>query len=140
MLDFRSLLRKFLDREFSNLNDRQREAVFSVSGNVLVLAGAGSGKTTVIVNRIYAMLKYGDLNFCEFDDDSYELLSVGFDEGKSLSDFKNLLRFCPIAPESILSITFTNKAAKEIKERLRSKLGDCAERIWASTFHSMWNC
>ena len=137
MLDFRSLLRKFLDREFSNLNDRQREAVFSVSGNLLVLAGAGSGKTTVIVNRIYAMLKYGDLNFCEFDDDSYELLSVGFDEGKSLSDFKDVLRFCPIAPENILSITFTNKAAKEIKERLRSKLGDCAERIWASTFHSM---
>jgi DNA helicase-2/ATP-dependent DNA helicase PcrA len=86
----------------SNLNDRQLEAVNTVNGPVLILAGAGSGKTTVLINRI-----------------------------------KHMISNCNIAPWSILTITFTNKAANEIKERLSQSVGECAKDIWASTFHSM---
>ena len=128
---------KFLSREFSNLNDRQREAVFDISGNLLVLAGAGSGKTTVIINRIYFMLTYGDLSKWKCDDELLETILRGYDAGKKLSDFADILHFSPISPENILATTFTNKAAKEIKERLEAKIGEKANLIWASTFHSM---
>ena len=136
--NFNELKKKFLDREFSNLNDPQRESVFRINGNLLILAGAGSGKTTVIINRIYNMLTYGDSYFSDLscDDKDYELISQGFDEGKNLKDFSDILEFNPVAPENILAITFTNKAAKEIKNRLQEKLGDLSEKIWASTFHS----
>lgn len=136
-MNFECLRDNFLDREFSNLNDRQREAVFNVSGNLLVLAGAGSGKTTVIINRIYFMLKYGDLNCAECNDENLRILVRGFQDKKDLSDFSDILNLKPILPEDILAITFTNKAAKEIKERLKAKLGEEADKIWASTFHSM---
>ena len=86
----------------SNLNDKQLEAVNTVDGPVLILAGAGSGKTTVLINRINHMISN-----------------------------------CKITPWSILTITFTNKAANEIKERLANTIGEDAKDIWASTFHSM---
>lgn len=90
-----------LDLEFPKLNDKQREAVFTTDGPVLILAGAGSGKTTVLVNRI-----------------AY------------------LLGACGASPYGILAITFTNKAAAELKNRLSSMLGPAGEGVWASTFHS----
>ncbi len=136
-MNFECLKNEFLNREFSELNDRQREAVFSVSGNLLILAGAGSGKTTVIINRIYFMLKYGDLSSVKCSDELLRMLVRGFEDKKSLSDFSEALNFDPILPEDVLAITFTNKAAKEIRERLEAKLGEKADRIWASTFHSM---
>ena len=117
------------------LNDRQREAVLQVSGNLLVLAGAGSGKTTVVINRIYNMLKYGDVSSLDIPSNLVDSLSTGLVSGKKLSDFD--IPFNKINPENILSITFTNKAAKELKDRLHAKLGDVADRIWSSTFHSM---
>ncbi len=86
----------------SNLNDRQKEAVMETEGPVLVLAGAGSGKTTVLVNRIAYMISE-----------------------------KNIL------PWNILAITFTNKAANEMKERIDKLLGDTANNIWVGTFHSV---
>lgn len=132
-----SLIKKYLDNEFSFLNNRQKEAVFQVSGNLLVLAGAGSGKTTVIINRIYNMIKYGDICNLDVSDDIFKSLSHGLSEGKSLSDFENDISFNKIQPENILSITFTNKAANELKERLSKKLGDISSRIWSSTFHSL---
>lgn len=137
------LKKKFLEREFSNLNIPQREAVFQTNGNLLVLAGAGSGKTTVIINRIYNMIIYGDIynNNLNFDfnlnQEIYDKISDGFQNNKKLSDFSDLLNLNPVLPENILAITFTNKASKEIKQRLANKIGSNAEKIWASTFHSM---
>jgi len=90
-----------LDLKFPKLNDKQREAVFTTDGPVLILAGAGSGKTTVLVNRI-----------------AY------------------LLGACNASPYGILAITFTNKAAAELKNRLSTMLGPAGEGVWASTFHS----
>ncbi len=90
-----------LDLKFPKLNDKQREAVFTTDGPVLILAGAGSGKTTVLVNRI-----------------AY------------------LLGACCASPYGILAITFTNKAAAELKNRLSTMLGPAGEGVWASTFHS----
>jgi len=90
-----------LDLNFPKLNDKQKEAVYQTNGPVLILAGAGSGKTTVLVNRI-----------------AYLLGGVG------------------ASPYGILAITFTNKAAEELKNRLSSLLGPAAEGVWASTFHS----
>lgn len=86
----------FLD----TLNDRQLEAVRQVEGPVLIMAGAGSGKTKALTCRIAYMLRQG------------------------------------IRPGEILAITFTNKAAKEMKERVHGLIGPAADRIWISTFHS----
>ena len=137
-IDCNELKKKFLNREFSNLNDPQKEAVFHVNGNLLVLAGAGSGKTTVIINRIYNMLTYGNLYHSNLNlDDSFsDQILKFYKEGKNLSDLSDVIKFSPISPENILAITFTNKAANEIKDRLKKKLGDLSDRIWASTFHS----
>ena len=131
------MIKKYLDIEFPFLNNRQKEAVFQISGNLLVLAGAGSGKTTVIINRIYNMIRFGDLSNLNVPDNILGLLSSGLNNGKKLGDFENDIVFDKIRPENILSITFTNKAAKELKERLNKKLGDISSRIWSSTFHSL---
>ena len=115
-IDCNELKKKFLNREFSNLNDPQKEAVFHVNGNLLVLAGAGSGKTTVIINRIYNMLTYGNLYHSNLNlDDSFsDQILKFYKEGKNLSDLSDVIKFSPISPENILAITFTNKAANEI--------------------------
>lgn len=84
------------------LNDRQKEAVLATEGPVLVLAGAGSGKTTVLVNRIAYMISEKHIN-----------------------------------PWNILAITFTNKAANEMKERAERLLGDTVKNMWVGTFHSV---
>ena len=90
-----------MDDAFCNLNNEQIEAVKHTEGPLLILAGAGSGKTTVIINRIYYLIN-------------------------------NLF----VPPWKILAITFTNKAAGELKSRLETKLGNTARDIWALTFHS----
>ena len=86
----------------AGLNDKQLEAVTQTDGPVLVLAGAGSGKTTVLVNRLAYILSEKRVN-----------------------------------PYSVLAITFTNKAAAEMKSRIKAKIGEIAETMWISTFHSM---
>ena len=91
-----------IDFNFPNLNDKQREAVHTTDGPVLILAGAGSGKTTVLINRVAYLI-----------------------------GAKN------VHPSQILAITFTNKAAAELKSRLDSMLGGEGEMVWASTFHSL---
>ena len=65
-MNFTDLRRKLIEKEFSRMNDMQREAVFNVNGAVLILAGAGSGKTTVLVNRIAYLIKYGNAYHSDF--------------------------------------------------------------------------
>jgi len=102
---------------------------------LLILAGAGSGKTTVLINRIANLLRFGRAS------DSDEL-PVGASE-KGLEGLKNggdeavpYAALDPVEPWRILAITFTNKAAEELKNRLGSMLGETANDIWACTFHS----
>lgn len=90
-----------LQKQFSKMNDMQQKAVFCTEGPLLILAGAGSGKTTVLVNRIAYILKAG---LCK--------------------------------PWQILAITFTNKAAGELKERICNAVDEGGDDIWAATFHS----
>ena len=129
-----------LKRYFSRMNDMQQEAVFTVNGPVLVLAGAGSGKTTVIVNRIANMINFGNAYFDttrQGSDDDIAFLKE-YAEGRT-DDFDTLrdtVAVDPVRPWNILAITFTNKAAGELKERLSAMLGEEALNIHASTFHS----
>ncbi len=133
------------DKLYASLNERQREAVYTVDGPLLILAGAGSGKTTVLVNRIAHIIKYGKAY-------EWEELPEGFSEAdvKKLEDAASLspaeiadvlseYAVSPAAPWQILSITFTNKAANEMKERIAKVLGDesMAKEVWAGTFHSV---
>lgn len=122
----------------------QQEAVFTVKGAVLVLAGAGSGKTTVIVNRIANMIKFGnayadetgdarpnDVEFLkDFADGEYD------DDPDAVLDVQDIIAVDTVKPWNILAITFTNKAANELRERLCEMLGEDGHKINASTFHS----
>ncbi len=137
---FLSLRRNIIRKEFGNMNDRQFEAVTTAKGPVLVLAGAGSGKTTVLVNRIAYLVKYGDAYNSDilpfFSDEEAQLLQQYYD-GQTDSFPKFILSVEPVSPWNILAITFTNKAAGELKERIAAKLGEDADGIWAGTFHSV---
>ena len=121
--------------EFAALNPMQRQAVLATEGPLLILAGAGSGKTTVLINRIANLLKYGRGADSEeipagAGEKELEILLQGGQEAQRLAAVE------PVAPWRILAITFTNKAAGELKERLERMLGPEANDIWACTFHS----
>ncbi len=141
-MDFIQLRRKLIDKEFSRMNDMQRKAVFNVNGAVLILAGAGSGKTTVLVNRIAYLIKYGNAYNSDFtyravnENDCCYLSEYLNGNGELPSDVERLLSVDAPAPWQILAITFTNKAANELKERLETMLGEKGNDVWASTFHS----
>ena len=142
-----SAKRRLFDKVLSEkLNDKQREAVVTVNGPLLVLAGAGSGKTTVLVNRITHIIRFGNAylsdrvpnGVTEGDVQAMEAalaLPTGVIEADILPEF--IVEPCP--PWAMLAITFTNKAAREIKDRLAAALRDPAvsEEIWAGTFHSV---
>ena len=129
-----------LKHYFSRMNDMQQKAVFTVNGPVLVLAGAGSGKTTVIVNRIANLINFGNAyndDTAVYSDDEMQFL-YDYAQGKT-DDFdtlRDIVAVNPVKPWNILAITFTNKAAGELKERLSSMLGDEGGSVNASTFHS----
>ncbi len=135
--EFCELRNKIIKKEFSRLNEVQFEAVTSVNGPLLILSGAGSGKTTVLINRIVNMIKYGDAynsDICgNVNEQNIQILQDCLD-GKC--DFPSFAAVNPVAPWNILAITFTNKAARELKERLDRAVGEIGNDIWAATFHS----
>ncbi len=127
--------RELIRRDFASLNPMQQEAVLATEGPLLILAGAGSGKTTVLINRIAMLLRYGRAGDCEdipadADEEQLALLRRGGEEARALAAWDR------VEPWRILAITFTNKAAGELKARLAGMLGEAAEDIWACTFHS----
>lgn len=140
--EFLELRRRIIAKDFQRMNDKQQEAIFTTEGPLLLLAGAGSGKTTVLVNRIANLIKYGQAYYsdcCEFEptqEDVNLMKAYLLDDSIDLFDVFDLLSVRPARPWEILAITFTNKAANELKERLAKMLGDSAVDIWASTFHS----
>ncbi len=136
--------RALFDKVFSFLNDRQKEAVFTIDGPLLVLAGAGSGKTTVLVQRIAYILRFGDAYYKNITDDVTEQETIRLEKAIDLplGDIVSLLETLAVSkcpPWAVLSITFTNKAAKEMKDRLSGVIGaeGGAEDIWSGTFHSV---
>ncbi len=140
------LKRKLFDKCYASLNDKQRDAVYTVNGPLLILAGAGSGKTTVLVKRVVFIIKYGNAYFddCipDFVDEKYikEMEAALFDTDiRSAEDMLEDFSCEPCRPYRMLAITFTNKAANEIKSRLAAALDDedAAKDIWAGTFHSI---
>ena len=136
-----SLRQQIIKKDFSRMNDMQLEAVLTTKGPLLVLAGAGSGKTTVLVNRIVNLVKYGEAYYSsdfsrpvrEGDEKLLENYLAG---DTSLFEAEELLSVRPAKPWQILAITFTNKAAGELKERICKALGEDGNDVWASTFHS----
>ena len=140
--EFLELRKKIIDNYFSRMNPMQKKAIFSVNGPLLVLAGAGSGKTTVLVNRIANIIKFGDAynsTYSEFEptENDIDIMRAYLNgDCEDLFEVEDLLSVNPAEPWQILAITFTNKAAGELKERLSKMLGECANDIWASTFHS----
>lgn len=139
---FLTLRKKIIETEFSRMNDRQRQAVLATQGPLLVLAGAGSGKTTVLVNRVACILKYGsayesDAVPTNLTEDDLAYLQNCLDQ-KAFQDerLRELLAVDAPPAWALLAITFTNKAANEMKSRLEQMLGEQAMELWACTFHS----
>ena len=140
--NFRELKQKALSAYFGRMNPEQKKAVFTVNGPVLILAGAGSGKTTVLVNRIANMVYFGNAYNSDYippylSEEDEEFLK-NFKNGDDAERLRNII--CNpdemIKPWNILAITFTNKAAGELKQRLADMLGDAGTGITAATFHS----
>ena len=140
---FLAARQKYIASQFQQLNEMQRSAVLTTEGPLLLLAGAGSGKTTVLINRIANLMRYGRGSDCseipvDLTEEDVAFLE-GVDENSPEEDCCLADRLCavdPAVPWSIIAITFTNKAANEIKDRLSALLGPSAQDIWAMTFHS----
>lgn len=128
--------KKVIESDFARLNPQQRQAVMTTEGPLLLLAGAGSGKTTVLINRIVNLMRYGR------GSDSFEVPENAMEEDIAVMEAgpseqaRHMAALDPVEPWRIIAITFTNKAAGELKSRLESALGAQANDIWAQTFHS----
>ena len=137
------LRKQYITQQFSHLNNMQQAAVYHIKGPLLILAGAGSGKTSVLINRISNMVRFGDSYNSRYfpgDVDEYTLsLLENAVENNIKLDFETETRLATgrIYPWNILAITFTNKAAAELRSRLESSLGTASRDIMASTFHSL---
>ena len=140
---FLAARKRYIAKQFEQLNGMQREAIMTTEGPLLLLAGAGSGKTTVLINRIANLMRFGRGSDCNevpynvTEDDLTFLENIDSepsDEERRRAD--TLCAVEPAAPWNIIAITFTNKAANELKERLCVLLGEEAQDIWAMTFHS----
>lgn len=133
------------DKAYSHLNSEQRRAVFQTQGPLLILAGAGSGKTTVLVQRIAYIIRYGDAYHTEWIPDGVtesKIAEMEMAVALSVEEILEILPefiYRPCPPYQMLAITFTNKAANEIKNRLSAIFNDeiMARDIWSGTFHSV---
>ncbi|MBQ9545047.1 MAG: UvrD-helicase domain-containing protein [Clostridia bacterium] len=137
---------KLFELYYSSLNPQQQKALSKVNGPLLVLAGAGSGKTTVLVKRIAHIISFGDAwrskKLPELNPQEIELIEALSSNAKPedkmlMKGILSQFAVDPCPPDRVLAITFTNKAAGEIKSRLETELGDKASQIWAGTFHSI---
>ena len=140
---FLAARRRYIAGQFANLNPMQREAVLTTEGPLLLLAGAGSGKTTVLIHRIANLIRFGSASDSNLIPDTVIEEDVLFLEeleqpiselDRHRADF--LCAVEPVLPWNVLAITFTNKAAGELKERLCAMLGPQGQDVWAMTFHS----
>ena len=129
--------------DFSHLNPEQQKAVMATEGPLLLLAGAGSGKTTVLINRIANLIRYGRgadsdevPDWVTEEDAAFLERYVQHPSEEERERARNLCAYQRAVPWSIIAITFTNKAAGELKERLERMLGPEGNDVWASTFHS----
>ena len=142
-LRFIEARKKIIKDTYRNLNDMQQQAVMTTQGPLLLLAGAGSGKTTVLIHRIANLIKFGCAADSEeipgyLTEEDVDFLcayaEAPFEDGKARAE--NLCALEPAAPWNIIAITFTNKAANELKDRLENMLGEQGLGVWAMTFHS----
>ena len=141
-----SLRDRIFEKLYGHLNEMQRQAVLTTEGPLLVLAGAGSGKTTVLTNRVAHIVRFGNAyqskavprNLTDRDNVILEDCLKDLCKGKKQipEEAENLLGYCGVYPSGILALTFTNKAAREMKERITRLVGEDASAIWVSTFHS----
>ncbi|HIX89628.1 MAG TPA: UvrD-helicase domain-containing protein [Candidatus Agathobaculum pullicola] len=144
-IKYAAVRRAIIEQSFAHLNDRQREAVFTTEGPLLILAGAGSGKTTVLINRIVNILRFGQGLTSEFAPEGAteadllfltEYLTAPKPENRARAE-----KLCAVdaaRPWQVIAITFTNKAARELRDRLLAALPDeqAASDVWAYTFHT----
>ncbi len=135
--------KRYIEAQFHDLNPMQRKAVMTTDGPLLLLAGAGSGKTTVLINRIANLIRFGRGSDSMDVPDTVQPEDVDFLESliEPIEEFDRrradyLCAVEPVAPWNIIAITFTNKAATELKNRLTDMLGPEGQDVWAMTFHS----
>ena len=118
------------DVYYKKLNEMQRRSVYTVNGPLLILAGAGTGKTTVLVNRIAQIINFGDAYFSDLMPDDVTEEELTYLENAEAADRDELsavlTRYAnePCPASNILAITFTNKAANEMKERITGVVGE----------------
>jgi len=133
---------KIIMMQYSHFNDMQQKAIVTVDGPLLILAGAGSGKTSVLVNRAAHILRFGNsyksfvapIGLMNKDIELMrEYVSTG---GKLPEALLNRFNDFKVFPSSIIAITFTNKAAREMKDRLLNLIGEKSSDMWISTFHA----
>ena len=142
--EYNYLKQQLIKKEFEHLNSAQLKAALTSRGALLILAGAGSGKTTTVISRIAYLLKYGSaydesLNLPACVDENFiaymkSFVDSGFPADEYISD---IIAENPVAPNNILAFTFTNKAANEMKERVAAIIGDSVYDMWIGTFHSV---
>ncbi len=141
--EFLALRRAILDKEYASLNPPQREAVYFCDSPLLILAGAGSGKTTVLVNKLGYLIKYGNAYAStsvpeDLTEDDLEYLKGALSDPQRRNEarYLRLMAVDPYDPYHLLAITFTNKAAGEMRERMEKKFQVDGRALWALTFHS----
>ena len=140
---FLAARKSYIASQFQNMNPRQLQAVLCTEGPLLLLAGAGSGKTTVLIHRIANLLRYGRGGDCNeipdwiTEEDVLTLeAAVSYPMEADPAYCDRLCAVDPPKPWSVIAITFTNKAANELKSRLSNMLGSEGQDVWAMTFHS----
>ena len=143
-VQFSAVRRAVIEQVFERMNDMQRKAVFHTEGPLLILAGAGSGKTTVLIHRMINIIRFGQAYDHPYAPagatmDDFAFLA-GYLADPKPEDEPRAVRLCSVSPArpwEVMAITFTNKAARELRERLERAIGEeDASAVWAHTFHT----